>query len=129
MKILGIDYGTKRVGLAVADTDAGMAFPYGMLDAKQALEGVLEIIKKENIELIILGESKDFSGNANVVMEEIGKFKKDVENRSSLAVVYEPEFLTSAQAERLQGKIGNLDASAATIILQSYLDKKKNLPN
>lgn len=124
MKILGIDFGSKRVGLAISDDNGGMAFPHSvLLNDKNLLDKVLEIIKKENVELIVMGESKDFKGEANKIMGEIESFKKELEQKTELKVVFEPEFMTSSQAEHLQGKNEMHDASAAAIILQSYLDK------
>jgi len=57
-------------------------------------------------------------------MDEILNFKKDLEKHFNITVHMEPEFLTSAQAEVIQGKNYKIDASAAAIILQSYLDKQ-----
>lgn len=124
MKHLGIDYGGKRVGIAVSDDDGKMAFPHSVIaNGTGLLEEVGKIIKEEKIEAIVMGESKDFQGKPNKIMGEIEKFKKNLEERFGLAVHLEPEFLTSAQAERIQGKTELHDASAAAIILQSFLDK------
>ena len=62
----------------------------------------------------------------NVIMERITPFKKELEINTGLPIHYEREFMTSAAAEHLQGKGEMIDASAATLILQSYLDKRKN---
>jgi RNase H-fold protein (predicted Holliday junction resolvase) len=72
-----------------------------------------------------MGESKDLKGNDNDIAEEIRSFKKKLETKLDMEVIYEPEFYTSLQASRLQGEGAMLDASAAAIILQSYLDKYK----
>jgi putative holliday junction resolvase len=124
MKILGIDFGSKRIGLAVSDESGKMAFPHSViLNNKSALDEVGDIVKKEKIESIIIGESKDFKGEPNEIMKEIERFKKILEEKTKMPVFFEPEFMTSQQAEHLQGKNEMHDASAATIILQSYLDK------
>jgi RNase H-fold protein (predicted Holliday junction resolvase) len=103
-----------------------MAFPYTvMANDKNLLSGLEEIIKREGISHIILGESKDFSGKSNRIMDDIEVFKKQIEDRIKLPVAFELEFLTSAQAERSQGKHKLLDASAAAIILQSFLDRNR----
>lgn len=136
MKYLGIDYGTKRIGIATSDGGGSMAFPYGVVKAgAQALSGIDAIVKKEGIEKIIIGESKNFKGEANAVMEDIAEFKKDLEEVTGLPVAYEAEFLSSAAAARqYEGDFGRgdkpdqskLDAAAAAVILQSYLDRVKN---
>lgn len=124
MKYLGIDFGTKRIGLAISDNEGKMAFPHKvLLNGKNTLEEIVEIIKKENINKVVMGESKDFKGEPNKIMAEINKFKKKLEEKINSKVFFEQEFMTSSQAEKIQGKNKMLDASAAAIILQSYLDK------
>lgn len=135
-RILGIDYGTKRIGVALSDVEAKFGQPYLVISnsrstANEAIAQIVDIVKKEQVAGIVLGESKDFKGQDNAVMVEIRDFKKALENALALLspavpVVFEPEFLTSHQAEYFQGKHDLLDASAAALILQSYLDKKNN---
>lgn len=124
MKYLGIDFGGKRVGIAVSDDTGNMAFPHSvMFNDKNLLDNVEKIVKEENIGSIVIGESKDFKGEPNKIMAEIEGFKKILAENLKLPVHLEPEFLTSAQAERIQGKTDLHDAAAAAIILQSFLDK------
>ena len=126
-KYLGIDFGSKRIGIAVSDDDGKMAFPYSVIvnDGK-LLEEIKKIIKKEKIETIVIGESKDFKGEPNKIMAQIEDFKKELEEELEIKVFLEPEFMTSAQAEHIQGKTEMHDASAAAIILQSFLDSHVN---
>ncbi len=125
MKYLGIDYGSKRVGLATSDEEGKMAFPYAViLNNEKLIDKIGEIIKKEKIEKIIIGESTNFKGEPNKIMVEIEKFTEELKEKFKLEVVFEPEFLTSVQAEKLQGKNEMTDASAAALILQSYLDRR-----
>lgn len=124
MKLLGIDYGEKRVGVAVADTETNMAFPKAVLPNNKFLMGEIKnFCRGYGIEKIVLGESKDFEGIENKIMKDIKMFKKMVEIDLKIPVEYMPEFLSSAQALHLQEDTKLLDASAAAIILQSYLDK------
>jgi putative Holliday junction resolvase len=126
MRYLGIDYGTKRIGVALSDESNVFALPHSVIqNSKKLVDDLNTIICDNNIEVIVLGESKNFKGEENPVMKDIKKFKDNIENTLGKRVVYEPEFLTSHQAERFQGKTNTLDASAAAIILQSYLDKMK----
>lgn len=137
MRILGIDYGTKRIGVALSDPEAKFGQPYAVIGnststKKAVLVKILDIVKSERIAEIVLGESKDFKGKDNAVMPAIRDLKKSLEKALALLpppavpVIFEPEFLTSHQAEYFQGKNDLLDASAAALILQSYLDKKNN---
>jgi len=142
MKYLGIDFGTKRIGLSVSDESGKLAFPHSVIANDKKLFEILEkVISEEEVSKIILGESKDFEGKPNSIMVEINKFVEDFKKVFSIPIIFEPEFLTSAQAEKNQNKALNrgilsrkkkegtknemLDASAATIILQSFLDRTK----
>ena len=127
MRYMGIDFGTKRVGVAISDSENKFAIPHSVVGNTKTLIADLNTIMCENeVEIIILGESKDFKGNDNKVMAKIRNFKEEIENKLGKVVVYEPEFLTSHQAESIQGKHALLDASAAALILQSYLDRLNN---
>ncbi len=134
MKYLGVDYGTKRIGVAQSDESGTIAFPLSVVDAGSSAAAEVAALAKDNrIEKIVIGESHDLAGNPNPVMKNIDLFKKELEALLELPVVYEPEFMTSAQALR-QGldkrgagnKKEDLDASAAALILQGFLDRTKN---
>lgn len=123
MRYLGIDYGSKRVGIAVSDESAQFALPLIVLPTSQTIaQEVGETAEENAVTTIILGESKDFKGKPNTIHSESLNFKKDLEAKG-FTVIFEPEFMTSQNAERFQGKHDMLDASAAALILQSYLDK------
>lgn len=125
MRFLGIDYGTKRIGLALSDEEGGMAFPHSVIpNDDDFVKTLVGMIKKEQVGAIVLGESKDFEQKENPIMEEIHRLKDVLEKEKGLSVYLEPEFFTSAEARRLQGKHEKTDASAAAIILQSYLDRQ-----
>lgn len=124
MRYMGIDFGTKRVGVAVSDSENKFAIPNVVLENKKGLVDSLNNIVCENeVGVIVLGESKDFKMQDNKVMGEIRKFKEEIENKIGKPVVWEAEMFTSAAALRTQGKSPLLDASAAALILQSYLDR------
>ncbi|PIR39941.1 MAG: Holliday junction resolvase RuvX [Candidatus Zambryskibacteria bacterium CG10_big_fil_rev_8_21_14_0_10_34_34] len=143
MKYLGIDFGSKRIGLAISDENGRLAFPYSVVsNDKNILTEIEKIIKNEKVDEVVMGESKDFKGEPNKIMTAIKKFKGEFEAKTKLKVWLEPEFMTSVQADRSiisrrsdtkshqrsikrqESKNEMLDASAATIILQSFLDKK-----
>jgi len=127
MRYLGIDYGAKRIGIATGDSDGGMAFPHAVLpNDKKLISAIKSMCEKEHIDAIVLGESLDYKMKPNVIMEKITPFKNELEDATGLPVHFEREFMTSAAAEHLQGKGEMIDASAAALILQSYLDKKRN---
>ena len=126
MRILGIDYGSKRVGVAMSDEAGDFAYPYVVIEnSKELVKKILEICKKEKVGKIVVGESLDFSGKPNPIMKKILRFADELEGVSGLGVFFEKEFYTSAQAKREQGEIEMLDASAAALILKSYLHRNK----
>ena len=123
-KFLGIDYGTKRVGLALSDDTKRLAFPYATLENnKKLLENVMSVIKEHNVDAVVLGESVTYKRDRNPLMERIQDFKKSIEETAGLAVHLEPEWLTSVEARRTAPNPKLVDASAAALILQTYLDR------
>lgn len=125
MRILGIDYGSKRVGVALSDAGRQFAMPLTVINnTKTLLEDVLKLAKENEVKEIVIGESKNYSGQANSILEASLNFKNDLE-KAGFTVFLEPEFMTSTNAERFQGKTDLLDASAAALILQSFLDKER----
>lgn len=123
--LLGIDMGSKRVGLAVSNEEGTMAFPLPVVvNNKDLLGAIISIMKERDISEVVLGESKSLSGQENPIMAEITVLKKALEEKG-ITVYFEPEFLTTIQASRLQGRVKELDSSAAALILKSYLDKQK----
>lgn len=127
MKYLGIDYGSKRVGFATSNDEGTMAFPLTVVqNTEDLMIDIIKICLENNIGGIVVGESKNFSQEDNEIMKEIKPFVENLKEKSGLPVHLHPEFLTSQEAERLQGKNDMLDASAAALILKSYLDTKNN---
>jgi putative Holliday junction resolvase len=126
MKLIGIDYGSKRVGVAVSSDDGTMAFPRTVLEnSSKLLEMVAAFCVSEGATGIVVGDSKNYAGENNPIMQKILPFAAGLEKLTNLPVRFEPEFLTSAEAERIQGKGKLHDASAAAILLQSYLEKHR----
>lgn len=127
-RFLGIDYGTKKAGIAISDEAGLIAFPYAVIpNVGDLVQKIEDICAKEDICAIVLGESRNFNGTPNPVMKKIVPFKKKLEDTLGLSVYLEPEFLTSKQARNIQEGSALTDASAAAIILQSFLDKRTKI--
>ena len=76
MRYLGVDYGSKRVGLAISDEEGMMAFPYKIIQNNQELlDTIHNICGQEEVRGIVLGESQNLSGEPNKIMAEINEFK------------------------------------------------------
>ncbi len=129
MRYLGIDYGTKRVGVAVSDEGGTMAFPYAILENVKGLVGEMKTIcAHEDVEAIVIGESVDYKGSPNVIKKEVDRFITELRLVLNIPIIEEREFLSTQQARFYQTKRKRVDDSAAAIILQSYLDRKNNKP-
>lgn len=133
MRYLGVDYGTKKVGIALSDENGTMGFPYTIVPhTPDVVSVVAALIQKERVGAVVVGESKDFSGADNPVAQEARTFGEAISAQSGVPVLYESETLTSAEARRqydLHEKTrapkerADVDASAAALILTSYLSR------
>jgi len=122
MRIIGIDFGSKRVGIAVSDEAGQFALPVVVLqNDKKLLEDVVGLAKTNGVKEFVLGESRDYKGKPNTIFAAADEFQKQLE-KAGFTVHLQLEFMTSMEAERFQGKNDKSDASAAALILQSYLD-------
>lgn len=122
MKLMAIDYGIKRVGIASTDESGSFALPRLVLENDEnLLDKVLKFKEDEKIGKVIMGESKNLAGDPNPIQREIEKLKGDLESRG-VEVILHPEILTTVEARRLQGQTDMTDASAAALILKSYID-------
>jgi len=136
MRTLGIDYGTKRIGLALSDDDGRIAFPHGViLNSKRILYEIVALVKEEKVERVVIGQSLTTAGLENT----IEKMSRDfgVELEKFVGVDYIDERFTSHEARLREFGKGDtharktkkkilkvIDDHAAQILLQRYLDKK-----
>ncbi len=140
MKILGLDLGSKTIGVAVSDPSQTIAtklttvnFASGNYEA--ALEQLVLTVKDIEIEKIVLGLPKNMNGSLGFQAETSIRFKEMLENRMNKEVILWDERLTSKMADSLmisanvsrKKRKTKIDFVAATIILQSYLDSRKRV--
>lgn len=124
-RILGVDFGTKKIGIAASDENGNFGLPKLVLgNDRDLMQNLEKIIQEENISEIVIGESTDYKGKENPLMKAAREFARELEEKFNLTISFEPEFLTSHQAKSIQGKSKMTDASAAALILQSFLDKR-----
>ncbi len=137
MKILGIDYGLKYVGVAVSDNNETVAFPLIVLrNDKKLFFNLEKIINREDIGLIVVGESLDFNLEDNYINSKIKIFIKEIKNRWELPVFLINEVFSSMEVKwgleksirrektRKNKKHQRIDDKAAASILRSFLDNK-----
>lgn len=126
MRKMGIDFGTKKVGLALSDESGAMAFPHSVIKNDNQLFGtVVNLIESEQVKEIVIGHSVDKEGNENPVHKLAVDFVTNLTLEIPIPVHFQPEQFTTQEAMKLQGRNEQTDASAAAIILQSHLDKQK----
>ncbi len=126
MRKLGIDYGTKKVGLAMTDESGSMAFPHSVIPTtSDLLKKLISIIEKEKIGEIIIGHSLDRNGKPNAVHNAVEGLILDLTLETGLPIHLQPEQYTTQAAIQLQGKTAMTDAAAAALILDSFITKQK----
>ena len=142
IRFMGIDYGTKRIVVAISDENHNLAFPKEIiLNDSYAFKKIDDIIKKEKVGEIVVGESVDFSGKLNALSGRIEIFILELKEQFRLPVYKQKEFLTSVEARRYENrgeragksnahsklkqiKSGRVDARASALILKRYLDRR-----
>jgi len=121
-KYLGIDWGEKRIGVAIADSEMKLAVPWGTVSD---LEELLGVVETENAHKLVVGMPISLNGEKGGFSDGFNKFVADLEKRSGMPVEYVDERLTSQEADsRAAGGKIDRDAVAAMLILQTFLDTK-----
>lgn len=130
MRLLGIDYGSKRVGIALSNEDGTMAFPREVLKNDATLMSTLEmLIAKEGVGEIIIGHSLDTKGQANQIQAAVEGLMTDLTLAVGLPIHLVPEQYTTQLALRIQGRTELTDASAAALILNTFIEKRHSQNN
>ncbi len=128
-RILGIDLGERRIGIAISTPEGGLAVPLRILDAQDALSdarAIEEIARAEDVERIVLGHPLSMDGTIGPQARKVGEFAQKLRDVTGLPVELCDERLSTAQARRSAKQTGKarkpLDDVAAAVILQGYLD-------
>jgi putative Holliday junction resolvase len=146
-RILALDYGRARIGLAIAGVDAALAQPLGTLDRinrNEDMRRLRELVREHDVRQIVVGLPLRLDGTRGDMAEEAARFGKRVHKQLGLPVEMVDERLTSWEAERLleehQGRTihaasskkrkkenakPGVDAMAAALILKEYLDRRQ----
>jgi putative Holliday junction resolvase len=133
MRYLGIDYGSKKVGLALSDEAGVMGFPHAILpNTLRLADELYSLIAKENVGAVVIGESRTLKGGENPIARDARALGSLITEHTGVPVFYESEVFTSTEARRAPAKEiktraarprVNVDASAAALILTSYLSR------
>lgn len=139
-RILGVDYGERRIGLAISDPSATIAQPLATLirraGKRPPVSKILEIITANDVEAAVIGLPLTLAGDESDWTRTVRSFGEAVQVRAGIPVHFLDERLTSVQAERSVRALGlkkshreqkeRIDAAAAMILLQRFLDQKKS---
>ena len=125
MRILGIDYGSKRIGLAVSDESQTFARELGIVSPNEFWKSIRQIVAEQEIVKIVVGWPLNMSGQETEKTQEVKNFKQQVETETNLPVEVMDERLSSQMAQNISGSKKDLDSLAAQILLQNFLNKNK----
>ena len=135
LRIMGLDYGEKRIGVAISDelkmTAQGITVIKRTLLDKD-IERIKELALEYNVSEIVIGIPKNMNGTLGFMAEEVKEFAKEIKKKISIPVELQDERLSSKAAERtlLEGDVSRkkrkevIDKMAAVYLLQGYLDSK-----
>lgn len=137
MRILAIDHGEKRIGLAISDLTGTIANPLTVVKhVSRAIDAaqVANIASEQGAELIVVGQSLDEDGQPNLAGRRAARFAEALQSQTDMPIqMWDESFSTqNARAARIQmgvsrkQRAGHLDQLAATVILQSYLDARSS---
>ena len=135
-RLLGVDYGSKRVGLAISDPEGRFALPLGVVarkDDRGVARRIVEIVRREEIAGLVVGEPRRLDGTRGDAAQRVARFARRLETATDLPVALVDESLTSVEAERRLRSAGvaadpgsgRVDAVAAQILLQEALDRRR----
>lgn len=132
MRALGIDFGERRIGLAISDPEGRWALPLETFERRsdrQAAHRIADVVRREGVERLVLGEPRQFDGTPGESAERVRRFGARLAKITGLEVEAVGEALTTVEAtarlEAVPGKTvsqGAIDAVAAQILLQEALD-------
>jgi len=136
MRALGIDFGEKRIGLAVSDPEGRFALPLGTVlrrNDRQAVRRIEEVAREHGVERLVLGEPVGVPGAADEFAERVRRFGRRLAETTGLPVELVDESLTSVEAAERLREAGvdprrepeRIDAVAAQILLQEALDRER----
>lgn len=136
MRYLGLDLGSKTLGMAISDLTGTVATVLGVINFKEEnydelLEKLTTVISENNIDKIVLGLPKNMNNTIGTRAEITLEFKEKLENITNLEVILQDERLTSVISNQVliaadisrKKRKKKVDGIAAGLILQSYLDK------
>lgn len=134
MRYLAIDYGTKRIGVAICDPSETIVSPLTVIEGqKDLLDRIVQLVEAENVGAVVLGLPLNMDDSVGPQAKFVFQFAEQLKERLSVPIHFQDERLTSFAAEqksapfesRGKKKQKRLDAIAAAQILEAFLERKK----
>ena len=133
MRILGLDVGERRIGVAVADERARVALPVTVVERRELpadLDAIARLAEEQGAEAVVVGLPISLNGSLGPQAQAVKAFGQELAARLSVPIEYWDERLSTVEAQRRLASAGRKgpkakarrDAAAAAIVLQSYLD-------
>jgi putative Holliday junction resolvase len=129
-RLLGIDWGAVRIGLAVSSPDLDFVFPRGIVRGDNNKEQIKKLIESENITGIVLGLPLYLDGTDSNTTRKVREFGENLAKETTVPIIFIEENLTSVEAsERVKNKKEDLDSESAAIILENAIAMIKREQN
>jgi len=129
MRIIALDIGDKRTGVAVSDESEFLASEYGIIDTVNLTSKLKVLIKELECKQLVIGLPLAMSGNDSEQTRKVRTFARKLSEDLDIPHTFIDERLTTSMTKNLPGGKENKDSLAAKIILQIYLDKSRLWPN
>lgn len=129
-RMMALDYGRRRIGVAVSDETGMLARPLAVVvreNRRADMRKLRELMRDQGVKKVIVGHPVMLDGIAGEMAEETARFAKRIEKECGVKVELVDERLTSWAAEQIQSELGTkgeVDAVAAAVMLREYLSKK-----
>ena len=140
MRVLGVDLGARRIGLAISDPETRLAFPLDAIKSQgttRDIDTLRTLLEKRGVERVVVGLPLHLDGRSGPEVDAVRRFASALERATGISVELLDERWTSLQAERAlretstraqrrkRRRSGDLDSMAATILLRTWLDREQ----
>ena len=138
-RTLGIDFGTRRIGLALSDPTGTLAFPLPFLensDPQKVATALQELVQAQDVQTVVIGLPRNMDGTYGPAAQKVREFIAQIQPHLPAKVICQDERLTTVQASRGLSQMGlsqrelrkKVDSSSACLILQQFLDRTRPPP-
>jgi len=127
MRLLGLDVGKSRIGVAFCDTSVGIVFPRNVINVKleeKAIEEITKIVEQDRIDKIIVGLPLNFNSTRSNIQSYVENFVNLLKKKVKVEIEFFDERFTTKIASMMSSNSKNVDSIAAKIILEDYIKFK-----